>query len=402
MAKKITVFDRNESSKVTKTQQGFLRVDGYVTRTGVLKYKTADGKIVRQLRDPKEVFNQDSLDTLKSVPVTLRHPPKLITVDDVNEYIKGYSSDSIEKEGNKLKTTLTITSKDAIKSVEDGETVELSCGYECELEESNGVFNGEEYDAIQRNIKYNHIALVERGRAGSDVRVLMDSDNLNANAGFEHVYVMDEGDLSTQEEKLVMEKIMVEGKEFEVSPELALALKEMMAKKEAMEVELDGMKKEKQDLSDKCAQDKAKMDAVEAELEKTKTELKSRMDSDLDEKKIEEKVKARLSLIDTAKRYIADDKLSEMSEQEIKKAVIAKDLPSINLDGKDESYVSNVFSFIVEKTKASDEKLMNFGKKISSQNQDSQTVSSEEARKKAMERAKDGWKTPIGKTLSNK
>lgn len=49
---------------------------------------------------------------------------------------------------------------------------EISCGYRCAYEKSAGVFEGQRYDYIQRNIRGNHLALVDQGRMGPDVRVL--------------------------------------------------------------------------------------------------------------------------------------------------------------------------------------------------------------------------------------
>lgn len=50
--------------------------------------------------------------------------------------------------------------------------VELSCGYRCRYEKAPGVFNGEAYDYVQRDIRGNHLALVENGRMGPKVAVL--------------------------------------------------------------------------------------------------------------------------------------------------------------------------------------------------------------------------------------
>ena len=54
-------FDRGEFKTVEKTPQGFLKVPAYATRAGVFNYKTNDGKIIRELRSPEEVFHKDSL-----------------------------------------------------------------------------------------------------------------------------------------------------------------------------------------------------------------------------------------------------------------------------------------------------------------------------------------------------
>lgn len=390
MTKKIFNIDKAESGTVTKTAQGFLRVDGYVTRVGVLKYRTPDGKVIRQLRDPKEVMNQDSLETLRGLPVTLRHPPKLITPKDSKQYMVGYSSDDVKPEAGKLRTTLTVTDEAAIASVESGATKEISCGYECELEDTPGVYDGEQYDFVQRKIKYNHIALVEKGRAGPEVGVLMDAEDTG-------VYIQDDAaEIQTQKEESKMEKVMLGGKEFEVSPELAMALKEHMA---AMQSEMDACKVEAKKMDEQkvaAEQMQAKMDALSADLEKAKSDLKTTMDAS-DDSKINERVKARIALIETAKRFIAkDSKVEEMTDSEIKKAVVKADLPSVNLDGKSDEYVSATFDYIVERTKASDDKIKDLGRRVTKATNDSaDAVSADDARKKSMQLTQDAWKQPL-------
>lgn len=49
---------------------------------------------------------------------------------------------------------------------------EISCGYRCAYEQRHGVFEGQRYEYIQRSIRGNHLALVDQGRMGPDVRVL--------------------------------------------------------------------------------------------------------------------------------------------------------------------------------------------------------------------------------------
>ncbi|MES1986804.1 MAG: DUF2213 domain-containing protein, partial [Pseudomonadota bacterium] len=56
--------------------------------------------------------------------------------------------------------------------IESDEKIELSMGYTCVYDFTSGIFNGERYDAIQREIRANHIALVDQGRMGKEVRVL--------------------------------------------------------------------------------------------------------------------------------------------------------------------------------------------------------------------------------------
>jgi hypothetical protein len=57
----------------------------------------------------------------------------------------------------------------------------LSCGYTCDLEkaEDGAKWCGIDYDFIQRNIRYNHVAIVDRARAGDDARIRMDGISVN-------------------------------------------------------------------------------------------------------------------------------------------------------------------------------------------------------------------------------
>lgn len=66
---------------------------------------------------------------------------------------------------------LKVFSQSLANLIEAGKR-ELSCGYRCKYEWTPGVFEGQQYDAVQRSIRGNHLALVESGRMGPGVAVL--------------------------------------------------------------------------------------------------------------------------------------------------------------------------------------------------------------------------------------
>ena len=78
-----------------------------------------------------------------------------------------------------LQNSLHIQDADAIKRINDGSMRELSLGYRYTPEKKSGVFNGEPYDLIMRDISCNHLALVEEGRAGHDVLVKDSKSTIN-------------------------------------------------------------------------------------------------------------------------------------------------------------------------------------------------------------------------------
>jgi hypothetical protein len=162
-----------------KTSQGYLKANAYVTRIGVFKYLLPNGSVRKELRPPDEVFDHNSLNSLSEVPVTNDHPPQMLDTRNTKKYAVGWTSRNVEKEASFVRTGVTITDQDTIDEIASGKKQETSCGYTCALDENPGEWEGEEYDAVQRDIVYNHVAVVEQGRAGPSVRVHMDSFNHN-------------------------------------------------------------------------------------------------------------------------------------------------------------------------------------------------------------------------------
>ncbi len=173
MSFRIDVTGRFDATK--RTPQGGLKLPAYVTRTGVLSYRQPDGSMVRELRHPDEVFNADSMDSLAGAPVTVGHPGR-VTPDVWKMHTVGHVGDTVAQKEKFVSTTLRVQDAKAVKAVEEGNLLELSCGYNCDMDPTPGEFEGEKYDAIQRNIRYDHVALlpVNGGRAGNDVRIRFD------------------------------------------------------------------------------------------------------------------------------------------------------------------------------------------------------------------------------------
>ena len=79
-----------------------------------------------------------------------------------------------------LSNSLHFFNQKAIDLIESGEKCELSIGYDCEIHKESGEYAGQPYDFVQRNIKIQHVALVECGRAGADVKVSDSKEILNS------------------------------------------------------------------------------------------------------------------------------------------------------------------------------------------------------------------------------
>lgn len=167
-------FDSLPIPKMVRTKEGYLRGTAVVSRAGVFQYMNMDGTIRGELRHPEEVFKQSSLETLKMIPITNDHPPEFVDASNVHKYQVGQTGETYDIDNDQIIVSMTITHQDAIDAIESGK-VELSMGYLVDLKSENGQFKGEHYDARQLEPRYNHLAIVERGRAGSVARLRFDN-----------------------------------------------------------------------------------------------------------------------------------------------------------------------------------------------------------------------------------
>lgn len=166
-------------SKVTQTPSGGIRVDGAVTRSGVFLYTLGDGTTRREYRPPEDVFAEDSLASLRGAPVTVMHPSEPVTRATWKRDAVGHLGDDVKIDaGRYVVAGVLVQDAAAVAAVNARELVELSCGYSCGLEMTPGTSpEGEAYDAIQRGILYNHVALLPRGdaRGGPEIRLRLDA-----------------------------------------------------------------------------------------------------------------------------------------------------------------------------------------------------------------------------------
>jgi uncharacterized protein len=167
-------YDLGQIGKIEMTPQGFMKVPGFATRTGVFTYRDANGKVRRELRHPDDVFDPESLATLRNAPVTNEHPPVMINPANMKQYLVGYTTNDVSVNRDLVEIDLIIAEAKAMADIGSGKR-ELSAGYVADLDEEGGVYNGTPYDCKQVNIKYNHVALVDKGRAGPEVRLRLDS-----------------------------------------------------------------------------------------------------------------------------------------------------------------------------------------------------------------------------------
>lgn len=355
---------------------GRLRADGYPTRAGIFVYRNPDGTERRELRTPEEVFSADSLETLKAAPVTDDHPPALLTAENAKEYARGTVGEDVRRDGDHVRSRVTVFDAELIAKMRQGKR-QLSCGYDCDLDRTPGEWNGQRYDAVQKNIVYNHLAIVEVGRAGPSASVRMDAADAVMVGAIE---ACEERADSQQGGSM---KVRIDGVEYDVTEQVAQALDKERAEGKA-----------KLEESAKLASgEKARADKAEATLEEAKKALEkeqaARKDAE-DPAKVREQIKARVALESEARKHLGDEvKLDELDEQAIKLAVLGKLSPEFKAEGKSAEYVQARFDAAIERVARENPHLDAARAAISAS---AGEKSSADAHREMVERNRNAWK----------
>lgn len=154
---------------------GRVRVDAYITRAGIFEYLNPDGTVRRELRDPEEVFNPVSMRSFEMIPVTNNHPNALLSAADAKKYMVGMTGENVARADDHVRTNLMVADEATIKQMDAGK-IQVSCGYNCTIDPTPGIhpLYGR-YDVRQMDIRGNHVAIVDKGRAG-DAHIRMDAE----------------------------------------------------------------------------------------------------------------------------------------------------------------------------------------------------------------------------------
>lgn len=160
-----------------KTQDGYLVATSRVARTGIQSYlaselgDVADGfepdAVVRVYRAEDQVFHKDTLSSITRVPVTLGHPPEMVDAGNWAEYSVGDVGDAFARDGEWIVVNPMLKDAAAITAAETTHR-EISMGYTANIVKAR---DGVDADFEMVDIRMNHLALVPKGRAGSQARI---------------------------------------------------------------------------------------------------------------------------------------------------------------------------------------------------------------------------------------
>ena len=330
-----------------RTDEGFLKVHGIAARTGVLYYQGAGGKITAELIPPEELFDEASLATLGGKPLTNDHPrtdegvPILVDPENVDEHGVGTvgndfrasrangfvrvvidahqaaAINDIDKGKRQLSTGRTVERIDATPGIWDERTQQYWLGADAEGKPGVG------FDSIQRGLRYNHVAIVDRGRAGERVSIRMDSGDAvqvepPTNGG------------------LPMAKIRIDGVEYEVDSGVAGAI---AAQQNGHSAAVEALKTEAAVLTTKVQRADAAL-----EVEKVKaSDLQTKLDS-ID---VRSEVQKRLEL-ERSVAHLKIDGLSAMADRDVQVAAIKSIKADFDDAGKDSATIAVYFDAFSE------------------------------------------------------
>jgi hypothetical protein len=322
-----------------RTEDGYLIAEARSVRTGIQLYAGSEvGKpdmpTVRVYRPADAVFADASLQSFTHAPVTMDHPAEAVTADNWKQLAVGEVSTAAKKDGEWVHLPLILKDAAAIQAVETGKR-ELSAGYTCELVWGDGVApDGQAYDAQQSNIKINHLAIVDRARAGAKARI--------GDAASEVWGAAPINDQQPEKEKIMnLKTVTVDGIPVEVTDQGATVIATLQQRL------ADATTK----MSTADTAHVAAIASKDAELAKKDAEIDALKAKVLDEKALDVKVQARADLITVAKSIAQDVKTEGLADGAIRKAVVVAKLGDAAVAGKPDAYIDARFDILAEDAK---------------------------------------------------
>lgn len=325
-------FDFKPSSR-KYLDNGFLRVSGRAARTGVYEYLASElgiddrpqNDIIRVYRPESEVFDNNSIESYSNVDVTNDHPSEFVDSRTFREKSVGHVI-SASRDGDFVNVDMIIKDESAIRSIEAGKT-QLSPGYSAVYVKEDGVAPcGTNYHYKQTSIDVNHVAIVSRGRGGSQVR-------LNDKK-------------PTQPEKVMTKIVLDSGRSLDLDDG---------AKATLIQDSFERLVKRAEDAESKASElekIQATCDAQKEKIESLESELKKATDSEVIKEKIAELSKVKDSAALVAGKEFTCDSTNVM---DIKRLALAQVRDSIDWAEKSDEYVNAAFDFATADAEAKKE-----------------------------------------------
>lgn len=361
-------YDRAEISGTARiTKDGYFVADALVARAdniqdylaseiGLTDRKPDD--IVRVFRPAAEVFHKDALASLAHRPVTLDHPTTPVTAANWKTHAVGDVGDEVMRDGEFVRVPIKIMDADAITSLKSNRR-EFSLGYTAEMTPQTGVHDGQSYDFVAKNFRYNHLAAVARARGGESLRII---DERNPNT--ENTMKIKIGDAEVDATNGEAVRIAVDA--------LNTKLSGFTADKAAFEAQIATL-----------TTDKATLDAKVTTLEKQVADAK------MTPAQLRDAARAFQIVADKAKAMgvtVSD----EMDEPAIMRAVVSAKLGDAAKDWTDAQFAAS-FSTLTASIKDASSVVHNLNPAIQIGDAETEFAASQ---RKLSDQRRNAWKTP--------
>lgn len=336
---KYNLFDTitlDDGAKVRITDDGYLVAMPRVARTGIQLYSgkelgRPDLPVVKVFRAEDQVFNADSMHSYGHKPFTNDHPPEPVNADNWKDYSAGQLGDDVVRDGDFVRVPMVMMDNAAINDYRAGKK-QLSLGYTCDLLWTPGTApNGETYDAVQQNIRANHLALVKAARGGPDLRV---------------------GDQQQQENDTMTTPtqtaiVMCDGAALQIDAVSAAVINAHLARMaksaEALQAKVDESegksKKAETDAATIATTHKTALDAKDAEIATLKKQIG---DTEMSPAKLDKLVIDRVAVIVTAKKVLGDKLVTDnKSDADIRRQVVDAHMKEVAKGWSDDAVLAS-------------------------------------------------------------
>lgn len=291
-----------------------------ISKVGVFLYSGAQispdldpNELYNVYRPEEELSSPETIESFKLIPWTDEHQMLSGNPDDglmpaEKKGVQGVIGEDVYFEDGYLKGNLKIFSNKLAELINSGKR-ELSIGYRCLYDVVSGVYNGVSYNAIQRQIRGNHVALVDEGRSGHDVAVL---DHFKFTFDTKGLVMAD-----------MMEEMKDEGEE--------MTMQDVMSMLKDMREELNAMKEGLKSQDEICVEE---TDEIGPDMLVSETEL--------NEDEYEDEEKKPEAAMDSVKRSI-------FKEMAVRDALVKRLQPHIGVFDHAEKTLNEVVSYAAKK-----------------------------------------------------
>lgn len=331
-------LDSVTAGKPRRTQDGYLVADVRAARSGIQLYAghevgRPDLDVVRVYRPEEEVFHRDSLASYAYKPSVNGHPPVSVDASNWKDYSTGQMGGDVIRDGDHVRVPLILMDAKAITDYEEGRRQELSMGYSAKIVFDAGKTpQGEDYDAVQKEIRINHISQEKSGRAGT--ARIGDSWGAAPINDFHQPGIPPKtekgGRMSDQLKTIVLGDAAVQVAATDVA-----AVERYKAASDKV-------------FADAEAKHQTEIAAKDADLAKLQARLDDAEGKILSDADIDKRVADRAGLVASAKSIVADLKVDGVADADIRKAVVAAKLGDAAIEGKPEAYIDARFDILVE------------------------------------------------------